>query len=263
MSSSSSASTSAATARSRIASDGFPASASAPSRPLTAIVPYSAAHAPSAVSTTILSRPWRSRPDANASPIRRTERSISTCWRRSSCIWALRRSLILLNSLARPAISSSPTTGTLRLKSPSPIPRAASSIARTWPPSMRRSMVTKTRATAKNTHQGGAMTTGLEEKKPPELHRAEQGEPEVAGTGQVGAPGPQALSAQPRRRSESPLDGRLAPSRARVDETVPPSIEQRPVESGQVADPVEVVGRGRGRGGQRAQAAAWIGEIEL
>ena len=73
----------------------------------------------------------------------------------------------MLNSLARPAISSSPSTGTFRLKSPSPIPRAASSIDRTCPPSMRRSMATKTTAMAKNTTRA-ATTTGLEEKKPPD-----------------------------------------------------------------------------------------------
>ena len=221
MSSSPSASTSAATARSRIASEGSPASASAPSRPLTAIVPYCAPHAPSAVSTTTLSRPWRSRPDANASPIRRTERSTSTCWRRSSCIWALRRSLILLNSLARPAISSSPSTGTLRLKSPSPIPRAASSIARTWPPSMRRSMVTKTRATAKNTTRA-ATTAGLEEKKPPDSTGPSRASRRLPGPGRSALLA-RRLSPPTSTSAESPLDGRLAPFSARVDETVPPS----------------------------------------
>ncbi len=56
----------------------------------------------SAVSTTTSSSAWRSRPEANASPIRRTDRSISTCWRRSSSICSASRSLILLNSLGQP-----------------------------------------------------------------------------------------------------------------------------------------------------------------
>ena len=46
--------------------------------------------------------PCRSSPEANASPIRRTERSISTCWRRSCSTWSASRPLILLNSCARP-----------------------------------------------------------------------------------------------------------------------------------------------------------------
>ena len=173
-----------------------------------------------------LEQPSRSRPEANASPIRRTERSTSTCWRRSSCIWALRRSPILLNSRAKPAISSSPRTGTLRPKSPSPIPRAASNIDRTWRLSMRRSSHTAIKATAKNTTRV-ATVASLQVKKPPVSTGPSRVSRRFPGPGRS-ALAARTLSPSSSTSTKSPLDGRLTPFSGTVEETVPFSSTSAP-----------------------------------